>query len=507
MSEATMASPGMRNGKISLVVPLVIACGMFMSQLDSTIIATSIPQMARSLGVGPLQLNVAITSYLITLAVFIPISGWVADRFGPRRVFCMALILFTAGSVLCGLSTSLAMLVATRILQGLGGAMMTPVGRLILIRSFPKDQLITAMNYVSIPALIGPTMGPLVGGLLTTYMSWRWIFYINVPIGLLGVLATQRFIADFSVPPPPRFDFGGFIIAGSGLGLFAVATEYLGRHLIPAAADAGLFAGAVTLLLFYVWHAKRVADPVLDLRLLRVPSFRAATLAGGLSRFAVGAVPFLLPLLLQVGFGLDPLHSGLLTFVTSLGAMVNKTIVRKVLRTLGFRRLLASNCVLLGLMICGLAMFRADTPHLFIWAYLLVFGFVRSVQVTSINALGYTDLTPEIMSKGTSIASVAQQLCMSLGVAVGATLLALSVGASGHITAAAFRPVFLIIGALPVLSIFEFLSLAPETGAQVTGHRLRVRVDPGTTRSAGPAETIVPGHRLPDHAIHHSPRR
>ncbi len=467
----------MRDGRVSLAVPLVIACGMFMSQLDSTIIATSIPQMAHSLGVGPLRLNVAITSYLITLAVFIPISGWIADRFGPRRVFCSALILFSAGSVLCGLSTSLTMLVATRIVQGLGGAMMTPVGRLILIRSFPKDQLITAMNYVSIPALIGPTMGPLVGGVLTTYMSWRWIFYINVPIGVIGVLLTQRFIEDFSVPPPPKFDFSGFIVAGSGLGLFAVGTEYLGRRMIPAAADAGLFAAAVILLVGYVWHARRVAHPVLDLRLLRVRSFRAATLAGGLSRFAIGAVPFLLPLLLQVGFGLDPLHSGLLTFVTSLGAMVNKTIVRKVLRTLGFRRLLAFNGVLLGAMICGLAMLRVDTPHVLIWGYLLAFGFVRSVQLTSINALGYADLTPEIMSKGTSIASVAQQLSMSLGVAIGATLLALNVGASGHITAADFRPVFLIIGALPMLAIFEFLTLDPATGAHVTGHRQREEIE------------------------------
>ncbi len=459
--------------RVSIAVPLVIACGMFMSQLDSTIVATSTPQMAQSLGVNPLSLNVAITSYLITMAVFIPISGWCADRFGPRRVFCWALATFSVGSILCGLSDSLSVLVATRILQGLGGAMMTPVGRLILVRSFSKTQLITAMNYVSMPALIGPTLGPLVGGALTTYLSWRWIFYINVPIGLAGLFMAQRFIGDFEVPKPPRFDLRGFVVAGAALGIFAVAVEDMGHHMISDAREAALFAASIVLCAAYVWHARRVPNPVIDPVVFRVPSFRISTMAGGLSRFAIGAVPFLLPLLFQIGFGLDPLQSGMLTFVTSIGAMVNKTVVRHVLRRVGFRRLLASNGVLLGAMIAGLALFSASTPHVAIWVYLLVFGFVRSVQLTSINALGYADLTPEIMSRGTSIASVAQQLSMSLGVAIGATLLGMQVGASGVMTAADFRPVFLVIGLLPALATFGFLSLSPATGSHVTGHQSR----------------------------------
>ncbi len=456
--------------RVSLVIPLVVACGMFMSQLDSTIIATSIPQMAETLHASPLQLNVAITSYLVSLAVFIPISGWSADRFGARRVFCCALALFTAGSMLCGSATSLLMLVAFRVLQGFGGAMMTPVGRLILIRSFPKNQLITAMSYASIPALIGPTIGPLVGGFLTTYVSWRWIFYINLPIGLLGIALALRSIGNFSTPRPPPFDFRGFFMVGAGLGLLAVGIEYLGRHILSATFLAAFFIAAVSILALYVRHTTRVAEPVLDLRLFRMHSFRTATISGGLCRFAIGAVPFLLPLLLQVGFGLDPLHSGLLTFVTSIGAMLNKTVVRAVLKRLGFRRLLAYNSVLLGVMICGIALFRANTPHLIMWIYLMLYGFSRSVQFTSVNALSYSELSPTIMSKGTSIVSVAQQLSMSFGVAIGATLLAFNVRPSGIIQAADFRPVFLIVGILPILASLSFLRLSPAAGAHVSGH-------------------------------------
>jgi EmrB/QacA subfamily drug resistance transporter len=458
---------------ISRVIPLVIACGLFMAQLDSTIIATSIPQMAQSLSVSPLRLNIAITSYLITLAVFVPISGWLADRFGPRRVFCAALVLFTCGSMMCGLSVNFGMLVATRVLQGIGGAMMTPVGRLILIRTYPKDQLITAMAYASIPALIGPTIGPLVGGFLTTYASWRWIFYINLPIGILGVLLTLRYIQRFTTPRPPAFDFRGFFMVGSGLGLLAVGIEHLGRNMLPASELAGLFAAAAILLAAYVWHAQSATDPVLELRLFKLATFRTATLTGGFSRFAIGSVPFLLPLLLQVGFGLDPLQSGLLTFVTSLGQLLNKTMVRAMLRQFGFRNLLAANSMMLGLMICGIAMFTARSPHWQLWVYLIVYGFVRSVQFTSVNALTYSDLTPTIMSKGTSLSSVVQQLCMSFGVAIAASLLTLNTEASGQLVASDFRPVFLIIGILPILATAGFLRLPPQSGSHVSGHRGR----------------------------------
>ena len=456
---------------ISPIIPMVIACGLFMAQLDSTIIATSIPQMAISLGVSPLRLNIAITSYLITLAVFVPISGWLADRFGPRRVFCAALLLFTGGSMLCGLSVNFTMLVATRVVQGIGGAMMTPVGRLILIRTYPKAQMITAMAYASMPASIGPAIGPLLGGFLTTYASWRWIFYINLPIGILGVVLALRYIKDFTTPPPPEFDFRGFVMVGVGLGTLAVGIEYLGRNLISPPELTALFVVAAAVLSAYVWHASSRTDPVLDLKLFKVPTFRTSTVAGGLCRFAIGSVPFMLPLLLQVGFGLDPFQSGLLTFVTSLGQMLNKTMVTGMLRRFGFRNLLTANSLILGPMIAGLAAFSAQTPHWQLWVYLIVYGFVRSVQFTSVNALAYADLTPVTMSKGTSLASVIQQLTMSFGVAIAASLLTLESGGAAKLVAADFKPVFLIIGVLPVIASLGFMRLARDSGAHVTGHQ------------------------------------
>ncbi len=455
----------------SLLIPVVIASALFMENLDSTIIATSIPDIARSLGESPLRLNMAVTSYLLSLAVFIPISGWVADRFGTRTVFCSAIMLFTAGSALCGLSTDLATLVATRVLQGFGGAMMTPVGRLILVRTFPKDDLITAMSYMAMPALVGPALGPVVGGFLTTYVSWRWIFYINIPIGLLGIALALRFIANVRMPAPPRFDIIGFVIAGLGLCCLELAIENLGRHLVAPQVEAGFFAAAALALWLYGRHARRLDSPVLDLTLLRLPTFRASVVTGGICRIGLGGIPFLLPLLFQLGFGLDAMQSGLLTFITSLGAMLMKTVAPVLLRTFGFRRLLAANSLAVGAMTAGLALFQADTPHILILGYLLTFGFLRSVQFTNINALGYADLTPQIMSRGTSIASVAQRLSMSFGVAVAASLLSVIVGPDRPIAAADFRWVFLLVALLPLVSTLGFLRLDAQAGTQVSGHR------------------------------------
>jgi MFS family permease len=343
------------------------------------------------------------------------------------------------------------------------------VGRLIMIRTFPKGELLAALSLVSIPALIGPTVGPVVGGFLTSYISWRWIFYVNIPIGIIGIVLALRHIRDFPIPPPPRFDFRGFILVGFGLVMLEFAIEYVGRHLLPQWAEVSLFLGAGILLALYILHAQATPDPVLDLKLFRLRVFRIAWSAGGLCHIAIGALPFLLPLMLQVGFGLDPLHSGLLTFVTGIGAIMLKTIATRVAKFFGFRRLLVFNSVLLGLMIGGIGFFQPATPHWLLLLYLFLYGVIRATQFTNIQALGYSELTPPIMSKGTSITSVIQQLCNSFGVAAAASALALVVGPEAEITLADFRMVFVLIGLLPILSMLGFLRLRPDDGAEVSG--------------------------------------
>ena len=457
--------------RLRLLIPLVIACGFFMENLDSTILATSIPQMAASLGESPLRLNVAITSYLLSLAVFIPVSGWVADRFGARSVFCTAIGVFTLGSVLCGLATSLPMLVLTRILQGLGGAMMTPVGRLIMLRSFPKSELVTAMSYVTLPALVGPAIGPLVGGFLTTYMSWRWIFYINIPIGLIGIALAYRYAENFRAASSARFDFVGFALCGIGLAATEIALENAGRRLIPGALEAAIVAAAALSLAAYGYYARRVPDPAVDLTLFRIKTFRIAVIGGGICRTGLGAVPFLLPLMLQVPFGLSAFQSGSVTFVLAVGSMLMKSTSPPMLRAFGFRTLLVGNAVLVGFMTMALALVRADTPHWLLMSGLVVFGFFRSLQFTCMNTLGYADLTDTTVSKGSSISSVGQQLSQSFGVAIGATILALLTGDARPPGVGDFMPAFIAVGLLPLISIAFFARLSREDGHQVSGHR------------------------------------
>jgi len=456
--------------RLRYLIPLVIACGVFMENLDSTILATSIPQMAESLGESPLRLNVAITSYLLSLAVFIPVSGWVADRFGARSVFCIAIAVFTVGSALCGVATSLPMLVLTRILQGLGGAMMTPVGRLIMLRSFPKNQLITAMSYVTLPALVGPAIGPLVGGFLTTYMSWRWIFYMNIPIGLIGIALAFRYAENFRAASSTRFDFVGFVLCGIGLAATELGLENAGRHLIPAALEAALVAVAALSLALYGFYARRTPNPAVDLTVFRIKTFRISVIGGFVCRVGLGAIPFLLPLLLQVPFGLSAFQSGSLTFVLAVGSMLMKTASPPILRRFGFRRLLVANAVVVGLMTMTLALVRADTPHWLLMAGLLIFGFFRSLQFTCMNTLGYADLSDTTISKGSSIASVGQQLSQSFGVAIAATILALLSGDARAPAAADFVPAFLAVGLLPLISVAYFARLGREDGSQVSGY-------------------------------------
>ncbi len=457
----------------AVMIPLVVACALFMENLDSTVIATALPSIAQSLGENPLHLNLAITSYLLSLAIFIPISGWMADRFGARTIFRAAIVVFMLGSITCGLANSLPELVAARMLQGIGGSMMTPVGRLILLRSIPKAGLVKAMSYLTVPALIGPVIGPPLGGFIVTYADWRWIFFINIPIGILGIVLVTLLIENVREEAVPPLDLRGFVLIGLGLAGLIFGFETIGREVLPLNVTFGLLIGGALCSVLYVWHSLRAKAPIVDLELLRLPTFRAAVLGGLLFRMGLGALPFLLPLMLQLGFGLSALQSGLLTFASAAGAMTMKMTAGPIIRAFGFRPVLIGNAVISGFFLMGYALFLPSTPHTIIFLALLAGGFFRSLQFTAINTLSYADVPSPRMSKATSFASMMQQLSLSMGVAIGAMLLhvTLSIRGSATIGPQDFIPAFLTIGALCIASMVFFLPLARDAGAEVSGHR------------------------------------
>jgi EmrB/QacA subfamily drug resistance transporter len=457
-----------------MLVPLIVACALFMENLDSTVLATALPAIAQSLHENPLRLSLAITTYLFSLAVFIPISGWVADRFGARHVFRAAIVVFMLGSVSCAFSHSLLWFVLSRAVQGMGGAMMVPVGRLVLLRSVPKHDLVRAMAWLTVPALLGPMVGPPVGGFITTYFSWRWIFWINVPVGIMGVLLVTRFIPDIQEERPPPLDIKGFLLTGLGLLGLVMGFENLGRGILPTSQILALFAGGAVAVALYFRHAGRITHPLIDLSLLRIPTFRAAIAGGFLFRCGLGAIPFLLPLMLQVGFGLSPLSSGLLTFAGAAGALLMKITAAPIIRAVGFKRILILNAVIGAAFIAANALFRPTTPHLVILAVLLIGGFFRSLQFTAINVIGYADMPRERMSRATSFSSMVQQLSLSVGVGTGALLLHLTLAARNGTALGAgdFAPAFLCVATISALSALVFLPLAADAGAEVRGRRV-----------------------------------
>ena len=361
------------------------------------------------------------------------------------------------------------MMLVMRVLQGFGGAMMTPVGRLVLLRSFPRSDLVSAMNWMTTPAMIGPTVGPIVGGFLTTYLSWRAIFYLNLPIGVSGVALALWLIEDFRAPAPTRFDLRGFFIVGFGLALLEIAIENVGRPMLPGPLGPAFLIAAFGILLLYGWHTRRCPDPILDLHLLRIRTFRIGTVVGSLCRMGLDAVPFLLPLLFQVGFGLSPLQSGLLSFSSSLGAMLVRTFSGAFLRVFGFRRLLAGNACLAAAVTAGCGLLRPDTPVWLIVALVLLSGCVRSIQYLGLNTISYADVPASVLSKSTSVGGVAQQLARGFGISGGAALLALIAGPR-MLTIGDFRLAFLLIALLPLLSALGFLRLSPADGAEVSRH-------------------------------------
>lgn len=468
MSDASLDSPEMAP-RMRVVIPLVVGCAFFMEGLDSTVLAVSIPAMAKTFGVQPLRLNLAITAYLLSLAVFIPVSGWIADRFGTRSVFCAAVLIFTAASALCGIAVNLPMLIAMRAFQGFGGAMMTPVGRLILLRAFPRSGLVSAMNWMTIPAMVGPTVGPIVGGFLTSYVSWRAIFYLNIPIGLLGAGLSLWLFENFRAPAPTRFDVNGFLIAGVGLLMLELGIENLGRPMLPREIGYAFFPLAAAMLVLYVRHARHSRAPVLDLSLLRIRTFNIGTMVGGVCRMGLDSMPLLIPLLFQVGFGMTPVQSGFLSFWSSLGAMCVRTGSKALLRAMGFRAVLCVGTLCSTAVIAMFALLNADTPKWLLMLCVLISGCVRSIQYVALNTVSFADVPSAQLSRSTSFSGVIQQLARGFGVALGAALLSIIAG-SERVTVGDFRVVFLLVSLLPLISGLGFLRLTAEDGAEVSGH-------------------------------------
>jgi EmrB/QacA subfamily drug resistance transporter len=473
------------------LIPLIVACALFMENMDSTVIATSLPAIAADIGTSPLTLKLAITSYLLSLAVFIPASGWTADRFGARAVFSIAIGVFMVGSIGCAMSSSVTDFVLARILQGIGGAMMTPVGRLVLLRSIDKSALVNAMAWVTVPALVGPVIGPPLGGFITTYLSWHWIFLINIPIGLLGILMALKFIDPIRSENPERFDLVGLLLAGIGVAGLAFGLSVAGLGLLPWQAVVGLIAIGAIAMGIYLRHAKTTASPVLDFSLMHLPTLRASLIGGFMFRLGIGALPFLLPLLMQVGFGLSPFKSGLVTFASAVGAMGMKTLAARIIRTFGFRPVMVINALVSSVFLAACALFTTSTPLLLIMIILIVGGFFRSLQFTAINTIAYSQVETDEMSRATTLVSVGQQLSLSAGVAVGAFAVEATMSsrhASG-LEAGDFWPAFVVVSIISALSAYVFWRLPDDAGHEVSGRKVTALEGPKAAESVASEST------------------
>ena len=461
------------EGASKRLLPWLVAVAFFMESLDTTILNTAVPTIAAALGVVPLSMKSVLSSYTLSLAVFIPISGWMADRFGTRRVFASAIALFTLGSFLCGLATSIHMLVAFRLLQGCGGAMMMPVGRLTMVRTFKKSELIRAMTFVAIPGLIGPMLGPVIGGVIVKYLHWSVLFFVNIPIGVLGLYFVYRHLPDYRSDEPRPLDAIGFVLFGSGVALLSYVLEVFGEHTMNGAQIGLLLAIAAGLLTAYGFRAVRTPFPLLRMTLFKVRTFRAAVSGSFFTRIGIGGMPFLFPLLYQVGLGYSPIASGLLMMPQAIAAMSLKVLMPSILNKLGYRTVLISNTIALGVMILLFATVGTDTSPWRIVPMVFIYGFLTSLQYTSMNTLVYADMTPDQTSSASTISSTGQQMSISFGVACASLVTAIFIPDRFHSDASqmihGLHQGFGVLGVLTMCSAVIFVRLRAGDGVAVSG--------------------------------------
>jgi len=460
------------------IVPLILAVSLFMENMDATVIATSLAAIAHDIHSDPIALKLALTAYLVALAIFIPISAWMADRWGARNVFRVAIVIFIAGSVACAASNSLLTFVLSRFLQGFGGALMTPVARLVVVRVTPRNQLVDAMAWLSIPGLIGPIVGPPVGGFITTFLSWHWIFLINVPIGLIGIVMVSAFLPDWKRNAPRRMDFVGFVLCGISFAGWVFGISVITLPALPVAFGyAALIAGTVAIFA-YLWWARRTEYPLLDLRLFQFPLFRTTNVAGAFFRLGTGAMPFLFPLMLQLGFGLSPFQSGMITFATAVGAFAAKFVAEPILHWLGFRWSLVVATLLAVMGVAAMGFYSAETPLPLMLSFLVVTGFFQSIFWTATNAFTFADIDDKDAGQATAINQVGIQLSLAFGVALGGGVLeGLRLLHGGEPLLGDFHIAFFVIASVALVSTVMFFFLPKGAGQHLTGHRHRAAVE------------------------------
>lgn len=475
MSEQTFQSPLVGRAAPNFrIVALIVASAMLMENIDATVLATALPTMARDFGVDAPAMSIALTSYLLSLAIFIPASGKIADRFGSRTVFRSAIFVFVVGSILCAIAPTLLLLVLARLLQGIGGAMMMPVGRLVLMRSVERKDMVSAMSWLLVPALIGPIVGPPFGGFIVTYLDWRWIFYINVPIGIIGMIFVSIYIDEIKTDTSGSFDFVGFVLSGISLGSLLFGFE-LSSHAGQGSFSIFLIATGLLLGIAYLRHARNHPSPILDFSLMKVPSFGCSVIAGSLTRITQGAQPFLLPLLFQIGFGLSAATAGQIVISTALGSLFMKPIAKAVFRRIGFRTSLIVNGVIgtIGYGLC--AAFRPDWPMPVIFIILVLSAFFMSFQFIAYNTIAYDEISQERMSSATSFYTTFQQLMLSLGICVGALALHGSMGLNGNDEPALgdFSIAFAVVTLISLTATIWNLRFAPNAGEEISGYKAR----------------------------------